>query len=72
MKTEIIITGFSKATSKGVILHLNEKTSLKTGNVLNKEFWVSWDKIGRLIFDNYTDKIAVSDLRDLRGENLKP
>jgi len=70
MKAEIIITGFSNANRQGITLHLNDKATLKIGNVANKEFWVSWDKIGRLLFDNYTGKIEVSELRKLRGENL--
>jgi len=62
----VVITGFSKATDEGVVLHLNEKTSLKTGNVKNNEFWISWDKIGSLLFDNYTDSDSVSERNELR------
>ena len=67
MEAEIIITGFSNPTSKGVVLHLNERARLKTGNLASKEFWVSWDKIGRELFNNYTERVEVLELMELRG-----
>ena len=67
MKAEIIITGFSNATSEGVVLHLNEKATLKTGNVSSQEFWVSWDKIGQYLFDNYTERVEVDDRNKIRN-----
>lgn len=66
MKNNVIITGFSNASSEGVTIHLNEKTSLKTGNIKTDTFFVSWDKIGALLFDNYTDKVEVSDRDKIR------
>jgi hypothetical protein len=66
MKNDVIITGFSNPTSEGVILHLNKTSTLKTGNVANNEFWVSWDKIGKLLFDGYTDATEVSERNELR------
>jgi hypothetical protein len=30
--------------------------------------WVSWDKIGSALFDNYTERCEVADLKELRGE----
>lgn len=65
---DVIITQFSNPTSKGVTLHLNKATKLKTGTGHFKEFWVSWDKIGQYLFDGYTEKIEVSDLNELRGK----
>lgn len=70
MAQDVIITGFSKSTSEGIVLHLNKKTSLKTGNVTNDEFWVSWDKIGKELFNGYTEKTEVADLNELRGKFL--
>ena len=69
MSKKAIITGFSNAGAKGVTLHLNEKTSLKTGNLKSDNFWVSWDKIGELLFDNYTNEESVSGRDKLRGKS---
>lgn len=66
MKNDVIITGFSNPTSEGVILHLNKTSTLKTGNVANNKFWVSWDKIGKLLFDGYTDATEVSERNELK------
>lgn len=63
---KVIITGFT-AKSEGVILETNIPARLKTGNTMQKETYVSWDKIGKLLFDDYTEAIEVSDLRELRG-----
>lgn len=60
----IIITGFSNPTSEGVIIHLNQKASLKTGNLQAAEFWVSWDKIGALLFDSYAEGDSIDKLRE--------
>lgn len=65
----VIITGFSNPTKEGVILHLNKKTSLKTCNIRNDEFWVSWDKIGAALFDGYTEKQEVAERNELRKTN---
>lgn len=67
MENDVIITGFSNSTSEGVTLHLNTKTTLKTGNVKNSQFWVSWDKIGKPLFDNYTDETSVEARNELRN-----
>ncbi len=66
MKKDIIITKFSNASSEGITLHLNKKTSLKTNNLQNDRLWVSWDKIGKLLFSNYADCISVKDRDKLR------
>lgn len=68
MEKDVIITGFSNPTSEGVTLHLNKKTTLKTGNVPAQEFYVSWDKIGSAIFDNYTEIESVSSRNELRND----
>jgi hypothetical protein len=63
---KVIVTGYT-AKSEGVILETNIPARLKIGNTKQKETFVSWNKIGKLLFDNYTDAIEVSDLRELRG-----
>lgn len=68
MTDNVIITGFKNPTSEGIILCLNKSTSLKTGNVKSTEFWVSWDKIGKELFDGYTELSEVIDLDRLRME----
>lgn len=61
----VIITEV-KSGSEGVSINLNEKTTLKTGKVSGKLFWVSWDKIGKLLFDNYTEDNSVEGRNKLR------
>jgi hypothetical protein len=68
MKTDVIITGFSNANSEGVILHTNIPAKLKTGNVRGRSTWVSWDKIGELLFDDYTKETDVETLNKLRQQ----
>lgn len=63
---EVIITGFGNVTNEGVTLHLNKAAKLKTGIGYYKEFWVSWDKIGESLFENYTTKQEVDDLNKFR------
>ena len=50
----VIITGYT-AKSEGVILETNIPARLKPGRMLSKETFVSWDKIGNLLFENYTE-----------------
>jgi hypothetical protein len=65
---EAIIIGFSNPTSEGVTIHLNKPSKLKGGNIPSKDFWVSWDKIGRALIDGYTDKTEVDELNKLRNQ----
>lgn len=60
---DLIITAFSNPTKKGVMLHLNRQGRLKTGTGYFQEVWVSWDKIGRALFDDYADHIMINDIR---------
>lgn len=64
----IIITAF-QAQKEGVVLETNEPAKLKSGNLKSKKTWVSWDKIGELLFEDYTKKESVSDREKLRGNN---
>ena len=67
MGKEVIITGFSNVTNKGVTLHTNIPAKLKTGHLKSETKWVSWDKIGESIFDDYTKRTEVQDMKDLRN-----
>lgn len=64
---KVIITGFT-AKSEGVILETNVPAKLKTGNVKGKTCWVSWDKIGALLFEDYTELDGV-ELRNAIRNN---
>lgn len=57
-----------KTKNEGVILTLTEKTKLKTGNITSNQFFVSWDKIGELLFENYYRSDSVVDYREARQE----
>jgi len=69
MKT--VITNFKNPTSEGIILILNQREKLKTGFGRYKEFYVSWDKIGESLFENYASGLNVDEMRKLRGEQTK-
>lgn len=71
MKNDILIVGFT-ASTEGVVLQFNKETTLKTGNVKNKEFFVSWDKIGKALVDNYSESDDVSELNKQRVEEGFP
>lgn len=66
LENDVVITGFSNASNEGVTLHLNKKATLKTGNISNNYFWVSWDKIGGLLFDKYATIEDVKERNELR------
>jgi len=68
METEVIITGFSNANKEGVVLHTNIPAELKTGNVKGTTVWVSWDKIGEALLENYTTKTGVAERDELRNQ----
>lgn len=65
--TKIIITSF-QATSEGVVLETNVPAKLKSLQTSYTKCWVSWDHIGKALFENYTDESDVEELRKLRGE----
>lgn len=69
---DILIVGFSNPTTEGIVLHFNKPTSLKTGNVKSKEFYVSWDKVGAALVDNYSESADISDLNKQRTEQGFP
>ncbi len=63
----IIITEFSNPNKQGVTIHLNKVARLKTGVGQYKEFFISWDKIGKALIEGYTDEIDTSYLDKLRN-----
>ena len=63
---KVIITGYT-AQSEGVILETNIPASLKPNRMPSKETFVSWDKIGKLLFEDYIDEDDVDELKKLRG-----
>jgi outer membrane receptor for ferrienterochelin and colicin len=65
---DVIITGFKNPTSEGIVIELNKPARLKTGTGHFKEFFISWDKIGKALIEGYTEKMEVNDLRELRKE----
>lgn len=61
------IIRYYKAKPEGVVLETNIPSKLKTGNVKGTTFFVSWDRIGELLFDNYTDVETVRELNEIRN-----
>lgn len=52
---DVVIIGYDKVTEEGIELILNKKTKLITGNIKCEKFWVSWDKIGKSLFEGYRE-----------------
>lgn len=66
--TKIIITKW-EATSQGILLTTNIPARLKPNRIAIKETFISWDKIGNLLFENYTEAEEVEELNNLRRQN---
>jgi len=64
---KVIITGYT-AKSEGIILETNIPAKLKTGNVKGKTVWVSWDKIGELLFEDYTELEGITLRNAIRNK----
>lgn len=71
-KNDVLIVGYSNANTEGVVLHFNKPTTLKTGRMIAKEFFVSWDKIAKSLVDDYSDIDDVAELNRLRKEQGFP
>ena len=72
MKTqEVIITSFGNVTPQGLSVETNIPAKLKTGHLRSKSFWLSWDKIGQNLFEDYTERSEVAELNELRGSPVK-
>lgn len=65
-----VITHIQNVTSEGVSVVLNQPTKLKSGVMKSKVFFLSWDKIGKELFENYEDSDKVSAFNKLRGEKI--
>lgn len=66
MKT-LLINGISKVNEQGVLLHFNKKVTLN-GGLSADEWWVSWDKIGKVLLpDKYCELSEVAERNKLRG-----
>ena len=63
---KVIITGYT-AQEEGIILETNIPARLKPNRMPSKETFISWDKIGNLLFEDYTDEFEVEELNKLRG-----
>ena len=64
---KVIITDYT-AKSEGVILETNIPARLKPNGMPSKATFVTWDKIGKLLFGDYTDEVEVKELKELRGQ----
>lgn len=62
---KVIITSYT-AKKEGVVLTTNIPARLKPNRIPSQETFVSWDKIGKLLFEDYTDEVEVSELNKLR------
>ena len=51
----VIIEAISNISEKGIQLKLNTPAKLKTGVLPSDTFWVSWDKIGKSLFQEYSE-----------------
>jgi hypothetical protein len=63
---KVIITGY-RAIKEGVILETNIPARLKQKRMPSKETFISWDKLGKLLFEDYTEEVEVAELNKLRG-----
>ena len=64
---KVCIVGFI-AKNEGVILETNIPAGLKPNRMPSKKTFVSWDKIGKLLFEDYTDEVEVKERKELRGQ----
>lgn len=63
---KVIITSYT-AKSEGVILETNIPARLKPNRMPSKETFVSWDKIGKTLFENYTELEGVASRDSIRN-----
>jgi hypothetical protein len=70
---DTIITKVTGVTSEGVGFELSKPSRIKGRDGLKtKTWWVSWDLIGRQVFEGYTNLDTVKSLDDLRKPNSAP
>jgi hypothetical protein len=63
--SKLIITGYT-AKKEGIILETNIPARLKPNRMPSKETFVSWDKIGEILFKDYATGLSVEELNELR------
>lgn len=63
---KVIITGYT-AKREGVILETNIPARLKPNRMPSKETFVSWDKVGKLLFEDYTELESVASRDSIRN-----
>ena len=63
---DVIVIGVSNFTPEGITLRLNKPARVKGGSMRTQEWWVSWDKIGFSLFENYTEETDIKKLDELR------
>lgn len=66
---EVIIVGYSNVSPEGVTLHTNIPARPKLFHAKTQEYWVSWDKIGLLLFEDYTTEVSSKERNKLRGNS---
>lgn len=59
---KVIIVNFN-ATKEGVILETNIPARLKPNRMPSRETFISWDKIGKALFEDYASPVEADDLR---------
>jgi len=65
LKLKTLIKKIVKTNSEGVCFELTQEASLVS--LKSKIWWVSWDKIGKVLFkDQYSDKTSVKELQTER------
>ena len=68
MEEEVEIRNIVSITPEGVAFELTVPAQLN-GGISTKQWYVSWDRIGRSLFkDQYSDAISVDDLQIERKE----
>ena len=63
---KVIIVSYT-AKSEGVILETNIPARLKPNRMPSKETFISWDKIGKLLFEDYTELDGVASRDSIRN-----
>ena len=65
MKT-LLIVGYENITKEGLTIQFNQKYSLNN-NLATDKWWVSWDKIGKLLCgDDYCEETQITELRKIK------
>ena len=64
---DVILLRCENITKEGLTLIFNKPTKLKgIKGFKTKELWVSWDCIGEMMFEGYTNKVSIEERNKLR------